>query len=85
MQHTDDPDEQPVIYRTPHIPLLPTAQSPRAPWLHTAAMTSAKFKQPSIFQTEKALQQLSCHQVHSYISTHAVHVVLFALSPCKLC
>lgn len=77
MQPTDDPDEQAVIYRTPHTPLLPTAQSPRAPWLRTAAMTVAKLKQPPMFPTEKALQQLSCRQVHSHLSTqcYACYVV----------
>lgn len=57
-----DPDEQPVIYRTPHIPLLPTLQPPRAPWLHTAA----KFKQRGRFQTENLSEQLSCREVCSY-------------------
>lgn len=84
MSPSDDPDEHPVMCRTPHTPLLPAAQSPRAPWLRTATVTTAKFKQPSMFHTERTLQQLSCHQVNSHISTDAVHDGLMALSLCKL-
>ena len=68
----DDPDNQPVVYRTPHTPLLPPVQSPRAPWLHTAAMTAAKFKQPSRLQTERSLGQESCLQVCRAEYMHAV-------------
>lgn len=75
--------DEPVVYRTPHTPLLPTAQSPRAPWLHAATMTAAKFKQSSRFKTEKALEQMSC-QVHSLIGTSACWL-LSGLICCKLC
>ena len=69
MQPADDPDEQPVIYRTPRTPLLPTAQSPRAPWLHTATMTAVRFKQLCRFQTEKVTRAvvLSGTQLHRYL------------------
>ena len=94
MQPADDPDEQPVIYRTPHTPLLSTAQSPIAPWLQTATKTADKLKQTSRFQTEKASEQLSC-QVHSYLSPGAcrflvvgplsVQALPYSEHTCKLC
>lgn len=79
MSPSDDPDEHPVMSRAPHTPLLPAAQSPRAPWLRTATVTTAKFKQPSVFHREEILQQLTCHQVNSHISTDAVHDAFVAL------
>ena len=85
MSPSDDPDEHPVISRAPHTPLLPAAQSPRAPWLRNATVTTAKFKQLSMFHTERTIQQLTCHQVNSHISTDAVPGVFVALSLCKAC
>ncbi len=52
-QQVLDPDEHPVTYRTQRAPLLPTPQSSRAPWLHTAAVTASKFKQASRVQTAR--------------------------------
>ena len=56
-----DPDEKPVVYRIPHTPLSRPVQSPRAPWLYTAAMTAAKFKQPSNFQSERVTEHTCSH------------------------
>ena len=52
-QPIHDPDEHPVTYRTQRAPLLPAPQSSRAPWLHTAAVTAVRFKQPSRAQTAR--------------------------------
>ena len=57
-QQVQDPDEQPVTYRVPSAPLRALAQSARAPWLHTAAVTAAKFKQPPrALHTERRAEQ----------------------------
>ena len=58
-QQVLDPDEQPVTYRKQRSSLLPTPQSSRAPWLHTATVTAGRFKQPSRAQTMRSARQHS--------------------------
>ncbi|DBA94303.1 TPA: hypothetical protein ACH3X1_001915 [Trebouxia sp. C0004] len=58
-QQVLDQDEQPVTYRAQRSSLLPTPQSSRAPWLHTAAVTAGRFKQHSRAQTTRSARQHS--------------------------
>ena len=62
-------EEQPVKHMSARAPLTAPVLSPRAPWLQGAALTAAKFRQPSRQHTAR-LAEHACIQMQVSTQTH---------------
>ena len=62
-------EEQPVKHMSARAPLTAPVLSPRAPWLQGAALTAAKFRQPSRQHTAR-LAEHACIQMQVSTFTH---------------